>query len=37
MASINTALDASKDAIEQLLIAGERTQTDWTSPSQCHS
>ena len=32
MADVNTALDASKDAIEQLLIAGERTQTAWTSP-----
>jgi Protein of unknown function (DUF1569) len=32
MADINTALDASKDAIQQLLIAGERTSTAWTSP-----
>jgi hypothetical protein len=32
MAHINTALDASKDALEQLIIAGERTQTAWTSP-----
>ena len=32
MADINTALDASKDAMEQLLIAGERTKTAWTSP-----
>src|SRR5882757_9564108 len=32
MADINTALDASKDAIEQLIIASERAQTAWTSP-----
>src|SRR5882762_2164388 len=32
MAEINTALDASKDAMEQLIIAGERTGTAWTSP-----
>ena len=32
MADINTALNASKDAMEQLLIAGERTKTAWTSP-----
>ncbi|MEK6288753.1 MAG: DinB family protein [Acidobacteriota bacterium] len=32
MADINTALDASKDAIQQLIIAGERTGTAWTSP-----
>lgn len=32
MADINTALDASKDAMEQLIIAGERTGTAWTSP-----
>jgi DinB family protein len=32
MADINTALDASKDAIEQLIIAGEKTRTAWTSP-----
>ena len=32
MADINTALNASKDAIEQLIIAGERTKTSWTSP-----
>lgn len=32
MADINTALNASKDAIEQLIIAGERTKTTWTSP-----
>src|SRR5205809_7457600 len=32
MADINTALDASKDAMEQLIIAGERTKSAWTSP-----
>ena len=32
MADINTALDASKDAIEQLNVAGERTGTAWTTP-----
>ena len=32
MADISTALDASKDAMEQLIIAGERTKTAWTSP-----
>jgi len=32
MADINTALDASRDAIEQLIVAGERTETAWTSP-----
>ena len=32
MADINTVLDASKNAIEQLIIAGERTGTAWTSP-----
>jgi hypothetical protein len=32
MPDINKALDASRDAIEQLLIAGERTQAAWTSP-----
>jgi hypothetical protein len=32
MADINTALDASKDAMEQLIVAGERIRTDWTSP-----
>src|SRR5712691_11013020 len=32
MADINTALEASKDAMEQLIIAGERTGTAWTSP-----
>jgi hypothetical protein len=32
MADINTALEASKDATEQLIIAGERTGTAWNSP-----
>src|SRR6059036_3512520 len=32
MADINTALEASKDAMEQLILAGERTGTTWTSP-----
>jgi hypothetical protein len=32
MADINTALDASKDAIEELITAGERRKTAWTSP-----
>src|SRR5947208_6562061 len=32
MADINTALEASRDAIEQLIVAGERTETAWTSP-----
>lgn len=32
MADINAALDASKDAIEQLIVAGERTGTVWTTP-----
>jgi hypothetical protein len=32
MTDINSALDASKEAIEQLVIAGERTGTAWTSP-----
>jgi DinB superfamily len=32
MADINTALDASKDAMEQLIISGERIRTGWTSP-----
>src|SRR5947207_7200342 len=32
MANINTALDESKKAIEQLIIAGERTNIAWTSP-----
>ena len=30
--SINTALEASKDAMEQLIPAGERAGTTWTSP-----
>jgi hypothetical protein len=32
MADIDMALNASNDAIEQLMIAGERTRTTWTSP-----
>ncbi len=32
MADINAALEASKDAVEQLILAGERTGTTWTSP-----
>src|SRR5947207_6096544 len=32
MADINTALEASRDAIEQLIVAAERTETAWTSP-----
>src|SRR5712692_7125970 len=32
LADINTALEASKDAIEQLILAGDRTRTAWTSP-----
>src|SRR5438552_17525197 len=32
MADINTALEASKDAMEQLSIACEQTRTTWTSP-----
>jgi hypothetical protein len=32
MADIDTALDTSRDAIEQLILAGERTETAWTSP-----
>jgi len=32
MTDINTALNASKDAMEQLIIAGERTKSAWTSP-----
>src|SRR5437667_4133826 len=32
MADIKTALEASKDAMEQLIIASERTRTAWTSP-----
>src|SRR5437667_12580416 len=31
MADINTALAASKDAIDQLMVAGERTATAWTA------
>ena len=32
MTDINTALDASNEAIQQLLLAGERTRSAWTSP-----
>ena len=32
MADINTALPASKDAIDQLMVAGERTATAWAAP-----
>jgi len=32
MADINAALDASKEAMEHLIIAGERTKSAWTSP-----
>src|SRR5437867_1887581 len=32
MADIKTALAASKDAIDQLMVAGERSATAWTSP-----
>ena len=32
MTDINTALNASNDAIQQLLLAGERTRTAWASP-----
>ena len=32
MADIDTALEASKDAMEQLILAGERTGTTWSSP-----
>src|SRR5881409_175715 len=32
MADINAVLGASKEAIEQLIIAGERTGAAWTSP-----
>ena len=32
MADLNTALNASKDAIEQLIIAAERRNTNFTSP-----
>jgi hypothetical protein len=30
--NINTALEASQDALEQLILAGERAGTTWTSP-----
>src|SRR5687767_4508926 len=32
MTDINTALDASNDAIQQLILVGERARTAWTSP-----
>ena len=32
MTDISTALNASNEAIQQLLLAGERTRTAWTSP-----
>ena len=32
MADINAALDASKDALEHLIVAGERTGAAWTTP-----
>lgn len=32
MADINSALNASKDAIEQLIVAGEGARAAWTSP-----
>jgi hypothetical protein len=32
MANINTALAASKDAIEQLIVAGEEAGPAWTAP-----
>jgi DinB family protein len=32
MADINTALAASRDAVDQLIAAGERTGAAWTSP-----
>ncbi len=32
MAKINAALDASKEAVEHLISAGERTKSAWTSP-----
>src|SRR5262245_14711693 len=32
MADVNAALDASKEAMEQLILTGERTGTAWTSP-----
>ena len=31
MADINTALEASRDAIDQLMVAGERTGTAWAA------
>jgi hypothetical protein len=32
MADINTALAASQDAIDQLIVTGERTATAWSAP-----
>src|SRR5205809_5320650 len=32
MADIKTAIAAIKDAIDQLMVAGERTATAWTAP-----
>ena len=32
MTDVNAALDASKDAIEQLIVAGEHTGAAWTTP-----
>ncbi len=32
MADLNTALAASKDAIDQLVVVGERTGAAWTTP-----
>jgi hypothetical protein len=32
MADLNTALAASQDAIDQLMVAGERTAAAWTAP-----
>jgi hypothetical protein len=32
MADIETALAASRDAIDQLMVAGERTATAWSAP-----
>jgi hypothetical protein len=32
MADINAALGASKEAIDQLIVAGERTGPAWTAP-----
>jgi hypothetical protein len=32
MKDLNTTLSASNEAIQQLLLAGERTRTAWTSP-----